>query len=595
MAATDAGALGKYRLIAELGRGGMADVYLALVSGPAGFNKLIVVKRIREQLADDPDFLSMFLDEARLAARLNHPNVVQTNEVGGDGKQLFIAMEYLEGQGLNRVSSRLGRDGSLTWAMHLRILIEVLAGLHYAHELCDFDGTKLHVVHRDVTPHNVFVSYSGQVKVVDFGIAKALGSVETRAGMLKGKASYMAPEQALGEAVDRRADIFSVGVMIWEALVGRKLFREDNDIANLQKIVNGIIPNPRAEKPEVPAEIADICLKALARRPEQRYATAAELQAALEAALEAAGERPSLRDVGRLVAEHFERERAQINALVESQIGAVRASGEWHSTHVSLAQLDESLLRKLPVLHVLISDAAPAPVEAPTRRMPALPGTSPLASEIESPPTMGPQAWGSTSTAPIVHLPPSPPRSLPSPLPNASERPRWFVGFAAAAALGAMLAWLNVRPEKPPPRPSAVAESRSHSARLLHLESTPPGASVSDGERLLGKTPLTLPLDPAEPSDRRLLIELVGYAPVSLEQGSLRTRSGAALAGPDQEDIRVVVPLVRSESADALPLSPAPPPPPSATTAEPTGSGHRKGGRPKPMPAEPPLPINMSR
>ncbi len=133
-----------------------------------------MIKQIRDQLADDPEFLGMFLDEARLAARLNHPNVVQTNEVGEDGRRYFIAMEYLEGQPLNRIAQRLAKDGRLTLAMHVRILIEALAGLHYAHELTDFDGTQLQVVHRDATPHNVFVTYAGQVKVVDFGIAKAL-------------------------------------------------------------------------------------------------------------------------------------------------------------------------------------------------------------------------------------------------------------------------------------------------------------------------------------------------------------------------------------------------------------------------------------
>src|SRR4029079_12043872 len=139
---------------------------------------------------------------------------------------------------------RLGQDGRLSLAMHVRVLIEALAGLHYAHELADYDGTPLQVVHRDASPHNVFVTYAGQVKVVDFGIAKALGSsAETRTGVLKGKVSYMAPEQALGEKVDRRADIFSVGVMIWEALAGKRLFKGMNDIVVLQKIVNGQIPS----------------------------------------------------------------------------------------------------------------------------------------------------------------------------------------------------------------------------------------------------------------------------------------------------------------------------------------------------------------
>src|SRR4051812_12396895 len=153
---TGANSLGKYRLIAELGHGGMAEVFLAVVRGPAGFNKLVVIKQIRPQLAEDPEFLGMFLDEARLAARLSHPNVVQTNEVGQEGSRYFIAMEYLEGQPLNRVVHRLGRSGGLPLAMHLKVISDTLAGLHHAHELADYDGTALNVVHRDVTPHNIF-------------------------------------------------------------------------------------------------------------------------------------------------------------------------------------------------------------------------------------------------------------------------------------------------------------------------------------------------------------------------------------------------------------------------------------------------------
>src|SRR5215468_3006277 len=207
----EAQGLRKYRLIAEIGKGGMADVYLAVVQGPAGFNKLVVIKKTRSELTRDPEFIAMFLDEARLAARLNHPNVVQTHEVGQEGDRYFIAMEYLDGQPLNRIRARAGSSFGVN--LQVRVLADVLAGLHHAHELCDFDGTPLGVVHRDATPQNVFVTYDGLIKVVDFGIAKAVdSSAETRTGVVKGKVTYMAPEQAKGDRVDRRADIFAVGV-----------------------------------------------------------------------------------------------------------------------------------------------------------------------------------------------------------------------------------------------------------------------------------------------------------------------------------------------------------------------------------------------
>src|SRR5580698_5191926 len=237
----EAQALRKYRLIAEIGRGGMADVFLAVAQGPAGFNKLVVIKRARLELEQDPDFLSMFLDEARLAARLNHPNVVQTHEVGQEGDRYFIAMEYLDGQPLNRIRARAG--ASFATDMQVRVLTDTLAGLHHAHELCDFDGTALGVVHRDATPQNVFVTYDGQVKVVDFGIAKAIdSSSETRTGTVKGKVTYMAPEQAKGERVDCRADIFAVGVMLWEGIAGRRMWKGVPELTVVHELIGGKVP-----------------------------------------------------------------------------------------------------------------------------------------------------------------------------------------------------------------------------------------------------------------------------------------------------------------------------------------------------------------
>jgi len=320
--------LGKYRLIAELGHGGMAEVFLAVVRGPAGFNKLVVIKQIRPQLAEDPEFLGMFLDEARLAARLSHPNVVQTNEVGQEGERYFIAMEYLEGQPLNRVIHRLQKSGGLPTAMHVKVIIDALAGLHHAHELADYDGTPLSVVHRDVTPHNIFVTYDGQVKVVDFGIAKALNSSsETRTGVLKGKVAYMAPEQARGERVDRRADLFSVGIVLWEAATGKRLWKGVPDITILQRLLAGEIPAPRSANPEVPETLDAIIQKALAHQREDRYETAAELALDLEAYLESAGERVHERDIGKLILHHFEADRSKIKAIIDEQLRVKPAGG----------------------------------------------------------------------------------------------------------------------------------------------------------------------------------------------------------------------------------------------------------------------------
>ena len=342
MTMSDASALhtlGKYRLIAELGSGGMAEVYLAVAAGPAGFNKLLVVKCIRANLAEDPEFLSMFMDEARLAARLNHPNVVQTIEVGMADGRYFIAMEYLEGQPLNRIQNRLG--SSLPVGEHLRILCEVLRGLHHAHELADYDGSPLEVVHRDMSPHNVFVTYEGQVKVVDFGIAKALDSTaETRAGILKGKIAYMSPEQACGVRVDRRADVYSVGVMMWAALVGRRMWKGESELVVMGHLLSpaASAPRPSAMGVTVAPELEAICLKALEHDRDRRYATALEMERAIEWALAALHLSGAVRDTGATVAQQFAEERQRIKGVIDAQLKSARflPTGEYVKVAIPL-------------------------------------------------------------------------------------------------------------------------------------------------------------------------------------------------------------------------------------------------------------------
>ena len=317
--------IGKYRLVAELGHGGMADVFLAVDMGPAGlgFSKLVVIKRLRKDLADDPDFVAMLVDEARIAARLNHPNIVQTIEIGEANGQYFLAMEYLDGQPLRRVANRANGSGGMPQSMHYGMLAEVLAGLHHAHELADYDGTPLRVVHRDVTPHNVLVTYDGQVKVVDFGIAKAVGRAsETRHGMIKGKAAYMAPEQARAGPVDRRADIYSVGVMLWEAATRKRMWGHAIDEGEvIRSLVRGKIPaSPQSIDPTSSEAIDAMCVRALAVNPDDRYATAANLEAELSAFLVQSGDRPSDREVGRYVSELFAETRRDARKIIESQL-----------------------------------------------------------------------------------------------------------------------------------------------------------------------------------------------------------------------------------------------------------------------------------
>jgi hypothetical protein len=272
---------GKYRLLATLGHGGMADVYLGAATGPAGFNKLVVIKKLRNG-GEDPALVQMFLDEARLAARLNHPNIVHTYEVDEASDGYFLVMEYLEGQPLRRLAKGLrARGGLFDPALAAYLAAEALEGLHFVHEMRDYDGTPLGVVHRDVSPQNLFITYDGQVKVLDFGIAKGtLNVTDTQSGVLKGKVSYMAPEQASEDLVDRRADIFSAGVVLWELLTGEKLFKGDT-LATLYSLANSTIEPPSSFAPGVSPELDAIVLKALSRTPNGRFGSALAMSVAL--------------------------------------------------------------------------------------------------------------------------------------------------------------------------------------------------------------------------------------------------------------------------------------------------------------------------
>jgi serine/threonine protein kinase len=316
----------KYRLIAELGRGGMATVYLAISdsSGGLDFSKLVVIKRLREHVAADPDFVVMLQDEGRLAARLNHQNVIQTVEVGEFRDEIYLAMEFLDGQPLHRIQRRAEANFPLN--VQLTILCDVLAGAHYAHELRDFDGTSLNIIHRDITPHNVFVTYEGQIKVLDFGIAKAEGrTAHTKHGVVKGKLAYMAPEQARGLVVDRRTDIFSVGVMLYEAATGRRFWEEMSESEILRALFNGKYPSsPRERVASVDGQLDAICRKALALDLDARYATADDFQADLEEFMQAKLPRVRPRRIGVWLSELFADRRAATQEIIEAQIDHVR-------------------------------------------------------------------------------------------------------------------------------------------------------------------------------------------------------------------------------------------------------------------------------
>ena len=276
--------LGRYQIIGRLATGGMAEVYLALSGDVPGFRTLVVVKRILPHLASNAQFIRMFLDEARLAALLDHPNIVRIIEVGHDGEDYFLVMELVQGKPLSAVLRKAAREHKPpSPALTSYLISQAAHGLAYAHTLTDGDGRPLGVVHRDVSPQNVLISFEGAVKMIDFGVARAFGRVaHTSPGGLKGKIDYMSPEQASAEEVDHRADVFALGVVLWEALTGRRLFRRETELATMRAIVDDPIPHPAEIAPSIPADLDAIVMRALRKRKDARYASAQEMAAALE-------------------------------------------------------------------------------------------------------------------------------------------------------------------------------------------------------------------------------------------------------------------------------------------------------------------------
>ncbi len=275
---------GRYELLRKIASGGMGQVFLARQKGPVGFQKLLVVKRLLPHLSEDDEFIEMFLDEARIAALLNHPNIAQLYDLGDVDGVYFIAMEYVHGESVSAINTRANERGrGMPVALKCRIVADAAAGLDAAHHARSPSGRRLSLIHRDVSPQNVLVGFNGSVKLIDFGVAKAAGKISTTTvGTIKGKHAYMSPEQARGEELDCRSDVFGLGTVLHEVLTSTRLFKRDTEMGTLQAVVGAKIPKPSELVPGVPKALDAIVLKALARKREERFATAGDFQLALE-------------------------------------------------------------------------------------------------------------------------------------------------------------------------------------------------------------------------------------------------------------------------------------------------------------------------
>ncbi|MEO6953927.1 MAG: serine/threonine-protein kinase [Polyangia bacterium] len=331
--------LGRFRIIRRLARGGMAELFLARVDGAGGFEKLVVVKRMLDKFASHSEMVKMFIDEARIGGRLEHPNIVQVYDLGEEDGRFFYAMEFLQGEDVRTIFKRAVDSGHpMPLDIALAIVVGAASGLHYAHQLTQTDGDRLDLVHRDVSPHNLVITYDGGVKLVDFGIAKSRSqrSAKTQTGALKGKLAYMSPEQAQGRPVDRRTDVFSLGIVLWELLAGRRLFTGETRFAILGEVIERPIPALSEHRDDVPDALQKVLDRALCRDLTDRYPTALALREAIEQICRTMQLESSDLRLTRYMAQHFpERVSPWLEAKNTGGIALVHHFSQRHLVLVS--------------------------------------------------------------------------------------------------------------------------------------------------------------------------------------------------------------------------------------------------------------------
>ena len=446
-------AFGRYLLFSEIAVGGMATVHLGRLIGPVGFSRTVAIKRLHPQFAKDPEFVGMFLDEARVAARIQHPNVVGSLDVIAEEHEVLLVMDYIQGETLSRLLRLSAKDNATPYpAVIVRVLVDALYGLHAAHIATSENGEPLNIVHRDVSPQNILVGVDGVARVLDFGVAlAAMRSQTTSQGQVKGKLAYMAPEQLQGTAVDRRADIFAAGVVLWEALAMRRLFQTDDLGELVRRLMSAQIPPPSRFNPEVSPELDRVVLRALNRDPSQRYHSARAFAAALEASIDAAPPSAVGEWVNRSAAESLA-QRAKLLAEIEVT-----------SAH-ALPPKSSVGPRTLPSRPAEAAAPAEAAPERRSRRPwlwavmgAALPSAALLLwmrPDGEAPPPKLEQQ--TVAPSPARPAPPAPPPAAAAPLAQESDVPKAARAPAAVTSAPEPEAPEASADQAEPPRPSAT-------------------------------------------------------------------------------------------------------------------------------------------
>ena len=457
----------RYHLLERLARGGMGEVYLAVATGAGGAAKLVVVKRVLESLADDPEFVEMFLNEARLAATLDHPNIVRVYDVVDIDARSSIVMEYIHGVSLGVLLHAAKRaDSALPLDAAVAIVDRVAAALEHAHEATTLDGRELSIVHRDVSPNNIVIGYGGEVKLIDFGIARAMAATRiTRGDVLKGKVAYMAPEQCTGGAIGRHTDLFALGIVLYEATTMRRAFRTDNDMLTMNRIVSGTVTPPSQLVPDYPPMLEEVVMRCLEVDPAARFGSTQEFRAALGEVVRRLGFELGAVDLGDVVRRTVgDKPFPRVDSRVLQRRRAAPRAGR-----TVLAAFGAGVLVAAGVSAVLISELS-TPANAEVSATPSIPARDspeqhpPERGTLEDPPGQDMAARESAKPQPRPETGPTPDASATPPTTEPSEA--------------------TVSPDDPPAVPRRRAGKRSHKSSRK-----PPAPSGSTSDKPARKIP----------------------------------------------------------------------------------------------------------